>query len=271
VKESLRLILAAFALAAAAFAGAAHGQATEQARRAFFAVESDPFEKDAVKSALLDLQRAHEAEPGNAWVLIALSRLLLEQGYIQGDRSQRAAYRSRDLKAADGHARQALELAPEEPMAHVQVARLQIIAGDHAAAAPSLDKAAELAPDDFYPWYYRAVIALKAKDAQAAIEGLDAAQARAAMPFQKEWVVDRRIDVAQLKGDPAEEERLHKQLIAISPASSHYYGNYALFLRKQKRFDESVEHYRKALAIRPYRLAREQLQETQRLRGAAKR
>jgi tetratricopeptide (TPR) repeat protein len=156
-------------------------------------------------------------------------------------------------------------------MAHVQLARLQIIAGDHAAATAALDKAAELVPEDFHPPYYRAVIALKAKDAQAAIEGLDAAQARAAMPYQKEWVVDRRIDVARLKGDPAEEERLHKQLIAMSPASSHYYGNYALFLRKQKRFEESVENYRKALAIRPYRLAREQLEETQRLRAAAKR
>lgn len=271
MKETLRIILPAFALAAAVLAGAAHGQATEQARRAFFAVESDPFEQDAVQAAMRELEAAHKGDPTNPWVLIALSRLFLEKGYIQGDRSQRRAYRARDLKAAEVHARQALELAPEDPMAHVQVARLQVIAGDHGAAWETLDRARELDPNDFYPWYYRGVISLKAKDAKRATGNLDTALARAVMPFQKEWVVDRRIDVARLNRDVAQEERLHKELIAMAPASSHHYGNYALFLRNLKRYDEAIEQYRKAIAIRPYRLAREQLEQTLRLRNAAKR
>jgi tetratricopeptide (TPR) repeat protein len=267
---AIRAILAALALAVAGHAGAADGQAAEAARRAFFAVESDPFEQEAAQAAMRELESAHKDEPGNAWVLLALSRLSLEKGYIHGDRSHKASYRARELKAADRHARQALELAPDDPMAHVQVARLQIIDGDHEAASETLDKAHELAPGDFYPPYYRGVVALKKKDAKAAVENLDAALERAAMPFQKEWVVDRRIDVARLNGDAAEEERLHRQLIAMSPASPHHYGNYALFLRKHKRYGEAIEHYRKALAIRPHRPMQEQLDQTLRLRGAAR-
>ena len=266
----MRALLAAIVLATLATPAFAGPAESKLAREAFYAIEAEPF-SDAVIKAAKDIETAMRTAEDDPWVLIARSRALLEAGYQKGDRSRLASYKAREVELAADRARRAVEKAPQEAMAHVQVARLQIITDDLRGAWETLNTAYRLDPKNFYPWYYRGVIALKMKDVKRAGDAFDAAEKLAAMPYQKEWAVGRRMDIARLNNDPAAEESLHKQLIASRPHSPHAVGNYAAFLKRQKRYDEAIEQYRKALAISPYPLAEEQLRQTLLLRDAAKR
>lgn len=267
-----RSALAALILCLAPLAGAANPEdAARLAREGFFALEARPFHSEALRDAARNIDLAARMSPDHAWVLVARSRAVLEAGYMKGDRSRLASYEADSVRVAGELARRALEAGPREPMAHIQVARIQIITEDHRGAWDTVNRAHALDPQGFYPWYYRGVIALRMKDPKRASEAFDAAEARASMPYQKEWAVGRRIDIARQQGDAAAEERLHKQLIALKPSEPHPYGNYGIFLKRQKRYDEAIEYFGKALAISPYRQAEEQLKQTLLLRDGAKR
>ena len=240
------------------------------ARDAFYAIEAEPFSADVINAAK-DIETAMRKAEDEPWVLIARSRALLEAGYRKGDRSRLSSYGAQEVELAVKLARRAVEKAPQESMAHVQVARLQIITDDLRGAWETLNSAYRLDPKNFYPWYYRGVIALRMNDAKRAGDAFDAAEKLAAMPYQKEWAVGRRLDIARLNKDPAAEESLHRQIIASRPQSAHAVGNYAAFLKRHKRYDEAIEQYRKALAIASYPLAEEQLRQTMLLRDAVKR
>ena len=80
----------------------------------------------------------------------------------------------------------------------------------------------------------------------------------------------RRKDIAYQLGDRAAEERAYKQLIEMAPGKPHPYGNYANFLKRQKRYDEAIEYYGKAIAIRAYPQAEENLKQALLLRDAAR-
>lgn len=267
----MRAAAAAALWAALAAAGAAFaGEAGEGAKRAFFALEAKPFDRETARKAAQAIGRAYKAEPNDPWVLVAASQAVLSDGYIKGDRSRLGSYDPDSVKRADELARRAVALGPREPMAHIQRARLQIIAEDFRGAWDTLNRAYGLAPDGFYPWYYRGVISYRMQDAKRAAEAFDAAFERAREPYQKEWAVGRRCDLAHMQRDHVAEERCLKQLIEMSPGEPHPYGNYALFLKGRKRYDEAIEYYRKAIAIRPYPLAVEQLKQAEILREAAR-
>lgn len=237
---------------------------------AFYAIEADPFETTSYRKARGEIGRAHAAAPGDPWVLIAVSRVYLEEGYLKGDRSSLGSYAADAVRLANQAALKAAEAAPQEPMAHVQLARLQIITEDYRGAWETLNRAHLLDQKNFYPWYYRGVVSYKMKDYKRAGEAFDAAHERAVHPWQKEWAVDRRGDIAYRQGDAATEERTYKQLIEMSPGSPHAYGNYGNFLKRQKRYDEAIVYYGKAIAIRPYPQAEENLKQTLLLRDAAR-
>ena len=266
---TLRTALAASVIALLLPAAHAQRQSpSDMARTAFYALEAEPFEKKPILEAVALIEKARAMAPNDPWVLLAMSRATLEAGYGSGDRSRLASYAADAVKLGERHARKALEAAPLEPMAHVQVARFQIMTEDHRGAWETLNRAHALDPNGFYPWYYRGVVSLKMKDVKRASDAFDQAQARATLAYQKEWAVSRRKDIARQVGDKEAEERGYKQLIEMAPGKPHPYGNYGAFLKRQKRYDEAIEQYRKALAIRPYPLAEEQLKQTILLRDA---
>lgn len=267
--RTLRIALAASLIAFLPPAGHAQRQApAEMARSAFYALEAEPFERKAVLDAVAGIEKARAAAPNDPWVLLAMSRAVLEAGYRSGDRSRLASYAADAVKVGERYAREAVEKAPGEPMAHVQVARFQIMTEDHRGAWETLNRAYTLDPKSFYPWYYRGVVSLKMRDVKRAGDAFDEAYKLAAFPYQKEWAVGRRKDIAHQVGDKVAEERGHKELIEMAPGKPHAYGNYANFLKHQKRYDEAIEYYRKAIAIRPYPQAEENLKQTLLLRDA---
>jgi tetratricopeptide (TPR) repeat protein len=147
---------------------------------------------------------------------------------------------------------------------------MQIITKNERGAWDSLNKAYSLDPQAFYPWYYRAVVSLKMRDYKRGADALKEAERRATMAYQKEWVVGRMINVAELTKNVPEQETYYKKMIELSPTEATSYGNYALFLKTHKRYDEAITFYKKAISIRPYGLAVEQLKQTELLRDAAR-
>jgi Tfp pilus assembly protein PilF len=55
----------------------------------------------------------------------------------------------------------------------------------------------------------------------------------------------------------------------LDPQNAHAHGNYANFLLSQKRYDEAITSYEKALSIASYPLAREQLERAKQLQNSA--
>ena len=243
----------------------------EVARQAFFNIEADPFSIQNLRNSGEQLSRAQEAAPNEAWVLIALSRLYLEYGYRKGSRDKLSSYRAAAVEKAREFARQACTVAPEQSMSHIQWARIQIITENYRDAWEALNKAHALDPDDFYPWYYRAVIGLTMKDPVRAEAALEEAERRADAPYQIKWVAGRRIKLARLQDDFKAEETHYKAAIDIDPMAPHPYGNYANFLRKHKRYDEAISYYEKAVSLGSYPLAEEGLRATRLLKDASQR
>jgi len=241
----------------------------ELARKAFYQIESRPFSQDVTRKAVEDIVRAQKTAPSDPWVLIAISRALMEQGYLKGNRSKLSSYDAKSMEGARSYAKQALETGRQESMAYVQWARIQIITEDYRGAWETLNQAHKIDPDGFYPWYFRAIISLNMNDPARAEDALNEADSRSVLPYHGRWVAQSRITLAQLKKDPAAEEAYYKKAIALEPQEPHPYGNYAGFLKRHKRYDESITYYEKALAIAPYPLAEEQLRQTRLLRDSA--
>ncbi len=235
------------------------------AKDAFYEIEADPFDRSVVENAAQKIKAALESEPKNPWVLIAVSRLVLEMGYMKGDRSKKSTYSPGTIEKAGAYAKEALEYGAGVGMAHVQYSKIQIINGDLKGAWLTLNKAYEIDPQDFYPWYYRAVISVRMKDFKRADSLLNEAEARSARFYQKSWVAGRRINVAKLIGDEDGIEQAYKKSIEIDPTSPHRYGNYAHYLKWKKRYKEAIIYYEKAISISPYPIALKELEEARRL------
>jgi tetratricopeptide (TPR) repeat protein len=249
------------------------GTSSEPARiaqAAFYALEANPWDGEIIDGAVKDLLRAYESAPTDPWVLIGISRALLAQGYIKGDRADLSSYEADKVAAALDFANRAVEHGNANDMAHVALARMQIITKNERGAWESLNKAHSLDPQAFYPWYYRAVVSLKMRDYKRGADALREAEKHATMKYQREWVVGRMINVAELTNNVQEQETYYKRMIELSPTDATRYGNYALFLKTHKRYDEAITFYKKAISIRPYGLAVEQLKQTELLRDAAR-
>ena len=267
---SLSLIILPCTFAQAAVA-AGNPVAGTLARNAFFAIENKPFDREVTGKAAEDIARAYKQDPKHPWVSIAISRLHLEQGYLKGDRTKLSSYLAESIEKASRHARQAVELGANESMAHVQVARIQIISENYKGAWETLNQAHKLDMAGFDPWYFRSVISIKMNDPKRAGDALDEAEKRSTLPYQKRWVTQNRIHLARLNKDAVAEEKYYKTAIEQEKEEPHPYGNYATFLKRHKRYDEAITYYQKALAISPYPLAEEQLRQTKLLKdGAAK-
>lgn len=243
----------------------------DRAMKAFYAIDADALNGSVLRDADLAVGIARIQAKSDPWVEIAQSRLVLEHGYRSGVRSRMQSYRPEALRQALEHAQRAIALGPKESMAHVQLARLLIITGELQTAWEHLNQAHDLDPQGFYPWYYRAVIARLMEDPRRSSQALDEAEIRATRTYQLSWVAHARTDLAESTGDIAAEEAGHRREIELTPTDAYAYGNYAVFLKRERRFDEAVAYYRKAIALKPYGLAQEQLEQTLLQKDAATR
>jgi tetratricopeptide (TPR) repeat protein len=239
------------------------------AEQAFYAIERAPFDSQVLKEMGDQIYRAEKINATDPWVLIALSQLQMELGYMSGNRFKLSSYDVGYFERAKSYAEQAVKAAPENVIAQAKWAKIQIILNDNTGAWETLNRAHLIDPENFYPRHLRAALLMEMKQPDMAETALQEAERRIAEPYQRRWVIQQKITLAKIRKDPAAEERAHKEAIAADPNEPHPYGNYAGFLKWQKRYDEAIEYYNKAIAISPYPLAVEQLRQTILLKEAS--
>lgn len=231
------------------------------AKEAFYEIEADPFSQDAMQGAVSKIQRAKESDSEEPWVHIAASRILLEVGYRSGSRFSRKSFDPVALRKAERFAKTAVASGADLGMSYVQKARLQMINGDLRGAWNTLNRAYQLDPDSFYPWYLRSQIALEMNDAERAEKNIDEAETLSNKRYQRRWILAIRKDIARLGGDDKAVEQYYRAIIQHEPDSPHAYGNYGAFLLGQDRYREAITQLEKAISISPYPTAVKQLKE----------
>lgn len=262
-------LFALFILAMPIGAALAQEDAKALARGAFYSIEAYPFKRVTVKNAIEVIKRAEKLNPKEPWVAIATSRMWLEKGYRKGDRYKTTNFEAEELTKAEYYAKQGVSLGPTESLAYSQLARIQIIRGDYGTALQTLNQAHSKDASDFYPWYLRGVLRARMKDAVRAKAALDKADEYATVLYQRRFVLRERIVLAGLLKDRTAEERYYKAIIELDPQDPYAHGNYGNFLLSQKRYDEAIASFEKALSIAPYPLAREQLERARLLKNSA--
>jgi tetratricopeptide (TPR) repeat protein len=236
------------------------------AEEAYYQIESNVFNRHAISDAQAKLDQARRANPHDPWVYLTASLAVLVSGYTIGDWYSPQTFVEGTIDKALDLAVKAVDADPQESQGHAHLARLKSLQGDYKAAWEVLTEAYKRNPNSFYPWYFRGIIAEKMRDAVIGRFYFDEAEKRVAYKYQASLLNIHRQQLAKLSGDLAEQERLLKDNIANSPDKPHFYGNYASFLMSQKRYDEAIQYWQKAIELGPYREALKQLEQTKRLK-----
>lgn len=195
------------------------------------------------------LNQAKVADPDEPRVWVVYSQMALNRGYRRGDRYREASFAAEFLTIAEDWADKGLAAVPEEPMAHVQKAKLQIIRGQLKEAWAQTDRARALDGDGFYPWYLRGIVSRRMRDLPRARNYFSEAEALAGNPIRASFVHGQLIHVAIDAEDFVEAERLHRRLVDVHPPSAHDRFNFGLFLEWRGRKDEAMQQYESAAKI----------------------
>jgi tetratricopeptide (TPR) repeat protein len=278
------LLLAALGLAGAGWAllgrtEASHGSAASKpasegaaafALQAYERLIADGFSRSERKKAMRLLNTAKSMDPAEPRIAIALSQAALNTGYASGSRYRAKSYQPVALDVAEELARKAAAAAPDEPLAHVQLAKIQIIRSQHREAWGTLDRAYRLDQESFHPWFLRGVISYHMKDAARARKYFDEAErftARAA--HYGELLAGMRADASEAFGDFEEAERMHRLLVARHPPDVYHHYNYGLFLEERDRLREALDWFHKAQALGDFPLLQRATARVEKALGAA--
>lgn len=236
----------------------------DTSRATYYRLEADVFNMQLVGQARQRIIAAKAENPGDAWIYMDESLLVLIDGYKIGDWYRLDSFQPGTAERALTLAAKARDLAPDNSQAHAHYARILILQGDLRGAWMALNKAYELDPSNFHAWYFKGIVAEHMKDAQRAEQHFAEADRLAKFDYQRRLVNIHRQHVAKNVGDTAEQERLLLENIRNNPKDALMYGNYAHFLMGKQRYAEAERYWKKAIAIEPYREAVQQLQITQR-------
>lgn len=138
---------------------------------------------------------------------------------------------------------------------------MQIIKGEYRQAWVLLNKSYQLDNNNYYAWFYKALIAYYMKEYDDTLSKLNEAENRITHRYQKKHVTRQRMRVAKKTGDKELTEKMYKKNIEDFPENAYMYGNYASFLLDNDRPEESVIYYEKAISISPYQQAINSLEE----------
>ena len=243
----------------------------ESAEEMYYLLESKPFDHDLAVSAFNRMKAAKGThEEDDPWVYLSGSMAVLIAGYKIGDWYTESSFLPQTAEHALRIAAMARSQGPEISQVHAHYAKVLILKKQYREAWGVLDEAYRLDKTSFYPWYLRGIISEKMRDATRARDYFDEAEKRISRPYQYAFLNNHRQNLARLAGDLVEQERLLKENIAHYPKDAVYYGNYAQFLMRQKRYDESISYWEKAIELSPYQHAIDKLAEARRLRDEGK-
>lgn len=233
------------------------------------AMEEQPFQGDIIVSSIESLQAALERTPDDPWGYLGLAKASLIGGYQSGSRFESGNFVPESVDNARALVEHALKLNPDLSRAHSMRARLQIIEGEYREAWDTLNTAHELDPDDFHPWYLMGVLNRYYQEYDQSRRMLRRAMAASVHPYQKRWVLGQRKEIAEATNDADAEEKVHREIVTTFPDRAHGHGNYGAFLLEQKRYEDAIAQYEKALEIQRYPLAEQQLEKARRLAAEA--
>jgi Tfp pilus assembly protein PilF len=241
------------------------GTDRERAQQAFYQLEEEPHDRALMETVWLNLQALHASNPGEPWVHIALSRIHLAAAYETGDRFSIRSYATEELESARRHAQEAVTLSPSLSMAMSNLARIQIILSDRKNAWTALRTAHDADRNDFYPWYLRAV--LERSKPENATRSLEAAARLATRTYQRRFLLDEHVTLALRERNLVAAEKYLRKIVELEPHRAYSYGNYGWFLANwARRYDDAIVQLEKAVAIKPYPAAVEELKRARLLR-----
>ncbi|MGL6159461.1 hypothetical protein [Microbulbifer sp.] len=240
-----------------------HGNARFE--EAYFRLEANVFDNSVRQGVIAEFNAAGLEGNEDPWFYLCASLTTLVSGYKIGDWYTEKTFAPGTAERALELAEKAKSISPNLSQSHAHYARILILQEEYKKAWMALGRAHELDPDSFYPWYFRGIIAEKMRDAGRASGYFDEAEQRVAFDHQQNLVNIHRQKVARFSKDLAEQERLLKENIKNNPESSTYHGNYAQFLKEQKRYQESLKYWEKAVELGPSPNALKKLEEVRRL------
>lgn len=235
--------------------------------QAYHQMEESPFDSNTFQSSLKLVNAAYESNPEEPWVYIAYSLATMQQGYRIGSWFRLKSFRSGYIEKALELAEKAKIYGESESQSYAHLARIKIIQKKYREAWDLLNQSYRLDNENFYAWFYRALIHYYMKGYEDAWTHLDEAQERVTERYQKKLVTRQRQRIARKQGNKVLEEQMYKRNIEDFPDNPYMYGNYASFLLANKRYKESVDFYEKAIAIKPYPRALSKLEEAKKKAG----
>lgn len=235
----------------------------DEAIAAYHQVEGNVFSYKEIRSAIMKMEDAFRRDPNEPAVFAARSLAVLVAGYTKGDWYETDTFQKgfveKSLQLAEyGYG---LKNAKTCILTTCHLARVFILTKDFGKAQALIDKARELEPENFYPWYFQGILFEKLGQFDAAKKNFDKAERLSAFEYHHSIVNSHRKNVARWEQNPQELERLHLDDIRRNPDSPHAHGNYGAFLMRRHRLSEAEEELEKAISIHPYPLAEHHLKE----------
>ena len=206
-----------------------------------------------------DLKYAYSKNPNEPWLYMLASVLSLIEGYKVGHWYNEESFLPHTVDRAIEFAKRTIELDSKFTRGYVQLAWFYIIKKDYKNANYYLDKAYYLDEKNYYFWLYKGTLSFEQYKYNEANTFYDKALLYAITSYEKNVIQSRKRKIAQKLGNVKEEEKLYIAHIKSNPNSAYSYGNYGSFLLYSKRYDEAVKYLEKAVNIKPYNLALENL------------
>ena len=250
--------------------GTLAGDARELAKEAYLQIEANVFKPSELHSAIEKLKKAKQINPNEAYIRLGESLAVLVNGFEGGDWYESKTFKAGTVDLSLKIANEAISLDPQLGQTYAHLARLYIVKKRFEEAATNIRRAKELDIHSFYPWYFEGILFEKMVDIQNANASFNKAESYIAYKHQRLILNLHRQRIAKLENNPAKEEASLKENIANNPDDPWVYGNYAHFLKRMKRYDESIVQWENALKHGRDRYAEEQLIETKRLRNSTK-
>ena len=243
------------------------GTARDQAMKAYHLMEESPFDSRVFQESISLIDSAYESDPNEPWIYIASSLAIMQRGYKIGSWYSHKSFRSGAIDKALQFAEKAKQLGKTESQAYAHLARILIIKNEYRKAWDLLNKSHQLDNNNYYAWFYKALIYYYMKGYDDSLPNLDEAEKHITHRYQKKLITRQRQRVARKQGNKVLEEKMYKKNIEDFPENAYMYGNYASFLLNNDRPRESVIYYEKAISIKPYPKAIEKLEEAKRKAG----
>jgi len=267
---SIRSVPALAALLAAAFLLAGESLA-ESARslslRALERVEVHPHDREAVAEAAVEARRAVSLDATEPRAQLALSLAALGVGYRGGDLFEPGSYAAGSLARSRERVDFALALGPGLSRAQAHAGFLDLLERRFTSASRRLEAARELDRESAHAWCYSAALWLELGRSTALDEALARCGEAARRGAAAEVATALSLRVARRNGDARSEEALHRESVSRTPESPYTHGRYAEFLLRERRYDEAVRHFERAVALEPYPAALRGLEKAELRRG----